>query len=146
MRACQVQRNDAAGLGHRVIGIVPKAMFVLLPLVAVLHMLMYWRPRHRYAEHLLFFLHVHAYFFSIATLQLAIDALAEAWPAAQSAADVADMVLFWVLAIYTVAAMRRVFRRSWPSTLFKAAALFFVYMLVLGLTMGGVFMYAALQL
>ena len=30
-------------------------MFIFLPLIAFLHMLMYWRPRYRYAEHLLFF-------------------------------------------------------------------------------------------
>jgi hypothetical protein len=147
VHACQVARSDnAASLDHLVLSIVPKAMFVLLPLVALLHMLMYWWPRHRYAEHLLFFLHIHAFFFSIAILSLGTDAAAQALPKVRPATDLADLVLFWLLLVYTVAAMRRVFRRSWPGTLFKAAALFFVYMIVLGLTMGAVSLYAALQL
>jgi hypothetical protein len=147
VHACQVARSDdAASLDHLIMGIVPKAMFVLLPLVALLHMLMYWWPRHRYAEHLLFFLHIHAFFFSIAVLSLAADAAAQAWPAARPVADIAHLLLFWSLLIYTVAAMRRVFRRSWPGTLFKAAALSMIYVIVLGLTMGAVSLYAALQL
>jgi hypothetical protein len=82
VHACQVARSDnAASLDHLIMSIVPKAMFVLLPLVALLHMLMYWRPRRRYAEHLLFFLHIHAFFFSIAILSLAVSAVAQAWPA-----------------------------------------------------------------
>jgi hypothetical protein len=59
-----VVRDSGAGLIHVAAGAMAKAMFVFLPLLAFLHKLMYWRPRHRYAEHLLFFLHVHAFFFS----------------------------------------------------------------------------------
>ena len=40
-------------------------------------------------------------------------------------------------------AMRRVFRRSWPGTVFKAVVLFFIYMIVFALTVGAVFVYCA---
>jgi hypothetical protein len=43
-------------------------------------------------------------------------------------------------------ALRRVFRRGRLGTLFKGIVLFFVYMIVFGLTVAGVFVYAALQL
>ena len=67
--ACnEIARDSGSSLVHVAIATMPKAMFIFLPLVAFLHMLMYWRPRHRYAEHLLFFLHVHAFFFSVMTL------------------------------------------------------------------------------
>lgn len=52
----------------------------------------------------------------------------------------------WYAAIYTLFAMRRVFRRGWPGTLFKAVVLFFVYSIVFALTFVGVVVYAALQL
>ncbi|HEV3286169.1 MAG TPA: DUF3667 domain-containing protein, partial [Steroidobacteraceae bacterium] len=39
---------------------VPRAMFIFLPLLAGVMMLMYWRPRHYYVEHLLLFVHNHA--------------------------------------------------------------------------------------
>ena len=67
--ACnEIARDNGANLFHVAVGTAPKAMFIFLPLVAFLHMLMYWRPRHKYAEHLLFFLHVHAFFFSAMAL------------------------------------------------------------------------------
>jgi hypothetical protein len=50
------------------------------------------------------------------------------------------------LPVYTVGAMRRVFRRSWLGTLVKGVSLFFIYMIVFGLTVACVFVYAALQL
>jgi hypothetical protein len=42
---------------------VPRAMFLFLPILAGLMMLMYWRPRHYYVEHLLLFVHNHAFLF-----------------------------------------------------------------------------------
>ena len=35
-------------------------------------MLLYWRPRYRYAEHLLFFVHLLAFYFSVAILMLCL--------------------------------------------------------------------------
>ena len=48
--------------------------------------------------------------------------------------------------LYTVIAMRRVFGRSWAGTLLKAFALIAVYLVVLSITLVGVFVYAVLQL
>jgi Protein of unknown function (DUF3667) len=50
---------------------VPRAMFLFLPLLAAVMMLMYWRPRHYYVEHLLLFLHNHALVFIVIGLVLA---------------------------------------------------------------------------
>jgi hypothetical protein len=108
-------------------------------------MLMYWRPRHKYAEHLLFFLHVHAFFFSAMSLVVLVAEAAEVWPALSSAASLAGLLL-WSLPVYTIFAMRRVFGRSWTRTLVKASALFLVYMVVLAITLAGVFVYAVLQM
>ena len=143
--ACsEIARDDGANLLHVGISTMPKAMFIFLPLVAFLHMLLYWRPRHRYAEHLVFFLHVHAFFFSVMTaVVLASDA--ESWPFMGKLGSLAPLLL-WSLPLYTVLAMKRVFGRSWKGTLVKAFALFAVYMVVLFITMTGVFLYAVLQL
>jgi hypothetical protein len=120
-------------------------MFIFLPLIAFLHMLMYWRPRHRYAEHLLFFLHVHAFFFSLITVVFLTADAAETWPRLNPVSNLVPLLL-WSLPLYTVLAIRRVYGRSWPGTLFKASALFVVYMVVLAITVAGVFLYAMLQL
>jgi hypothetical protein len=141
----EVARDNGQNLLHVAVATMPKAMFIFLPLVAFLHMLMYWRPRHRYAEDLLFFLHVHAFFFSLMTLVVLSADLANSWPNLERIWGFA-VGLIWLMPLYTVVAMKRVFGRSWAGTLFKAFALFVVYMVVLCITLAGVFVYAGLQL
>jgi Protein of unknown function (DUF3667) len=144
--ACnEIARDNGANLFHVAVGTAPKAMFLFLPLVAFLHMLLYWRPRHKYAEHLLFFLHLHAFFFSAMALVVLVAEAAEVWPALSPAASLAGLLL-WSLPVYTIFAMRRVFGRSWTRTLVKASALFVVYVVVLAITLTGVFVYAVLQM
>ena len=145
--ACEViVRDNGDSFLHIAIGTMSKAMFIFLPLIAFLHMLLYWRPRYRYAEHLLFFVHVHAFYFSVAIILVSTSNAAGTWPKLQGATNVLATLLGWTLPIYTLLAMRRVFQRSWPGTLFKAVVLFFVYMIVFGVTVAGVFVYAAFQL
>ncbi|MDP9088524.1 MAG: DUF3667 domain-containing protein [Pseudomonadota bacterium] len=141
-----VVRDNGDSLLHLALGTMSKAMFIFLPLVAFLHMLLYWRPRYRYAEHLLFFVHLHAFFFCIAILVVSASNAAQAWPSFTGAAGVLENVLGWTLPIYTLLAMRRVFQRRWLFTLIKGVILFLFYMIVFGLTVGVVFVYAAFQL
>ena len=145
--ACEAMQQDNGGhLAHLSIGTISKAMFIFLPLIAFLNMLLYWHPRYRYAEHLLFFVHVHAFYFSVAIILLCLANTPDAWPKLAGVAGFFETILGWTLPIYTISAMRRVFRRSWPCTLFKGVVLFFVYMIVFGLTVAGSFVYAALQM
>jgi len=145
--AClEVVRDNGRNLLHVVVGTMPKAMFIFLPLIAFLHMLLYWRPRSRYAEHLLFFIHLHAFYFSVAIVMICAINAAQSWPKLSGVSDVVETVLGWCVPVYTLLAMRRVFRRSWVGTLLKGVVLFFVYTIVLGLTIAGVVVYAALQL
>jgi hypothetical protein len=144
--ACgEIARDNGANLLHVALGIAPKVMFIFLPLIAFLHMLLYWRPRHRYAEHLLFFLHVHAFFFSVMTLTILSGDAADAWPRLGPVCNLMPLLL-WSLPVYTVLAMRRVFGGTWTRTLVKASALFVVYMVVMFIALTGVFVYAMLQM
>ncbi|MGA2188064.1 MAG: DUF3667 domain-containing protein [Steroidobacteraceae bacterium] len=139
-------RDNGDNLMHVALGTMSKAMFIFLPLVAFLHMLMYWRPRYRFAEHLLFFVHLHALYFLAAIVMLAAINSAHAWPKLHGAADFLETLLGWLVLIYTVIAVRRVFSKSWVGAFVKTAALSFVYLTVFALTVAGVFVYALLQL
>jgi len=56
--AClKVQREGFGSFQGAFFRNLPKAMFVLLPLVAVFMLLLYWRPRRLYVEHLLHLVH-----------------------------------------------------------------------------------------
>jgi len=145
--ACsEIARDNGANLFHVGLSTAPKAMFIFLPLVAFLHMLLYWRPRYRYAEHLLFFLHLQAFFFSVITLAVLTSRAGLASPVLIRVSDIVVPLLLWTLPLYTVLAMRRVFGASWTRTLLKAAALLVAYMVVMFITLAGVFVYAVLQL
>jgi Protein of unknown function (DUF3667) len=142
----EVVRDNGDNLMHVALATMSKAMFIFLPLVAFLNMLLYWRPRYRYAEQLLFFVHLHALYFSAAILLLAAIDAAHSWPKLQGSADVLQTLLGWAVTVYTLIAVRRVFAKSWAGALFKTFALSIVYLAVFALTVGGVFVYAMLQL
>ena len=145
--ACErIVRDNGEAFKHDVVAVAPKAVFILLPLIAFFHMLLYWFPRHRYAVHLLFFVHVHAFAFlamSIAWLLNQLGHLSHAMDTVCGALMAAIMVY---MPIYLVLAMKRVFRRGWPNTFFKSVALFVIYLFVLSITMAGTVLYAALRL
>ena len=48
---------------------IPKMMFVFVPLMALVMLMLYWRPRRYYVEHLVFFLHNHAAVFLLLLIQ-----------------------------------------------------------------------------
>jgi len=146
-RICEaINKDGAENLLHVAIATLSKAMFIFLPLVAFLHMLLYWRPRYRYAEQLLFFVHLHAFYFSVAILLIPIIEAAIAWPKLEGAAGILESLLGWTFPVYTVLAMRRVFHRSWLRTLSKGVALFFIYIIVFALTVAAVVVYSLFQL
>jgi hypothetical protein len=130
---------------HVVWSTLPKAMFIFLPLIALLHMLVYWWPRVRYAEHLLFFIHLHAFYFSLITVMLLLKDALSAWPPSSMPVDSLITILDWAMAIYTVLALKKVFARTWLNTLAKAFGLLIVYSVLLVVTVFGVFVYSAMQ-
>jgi Protein of unknown function (DUF3667) len=145
--ACnEIVRDNGANFVRVMLSTASKAMFFFLPLVAFLHMLMYRHPRFRFAEHLLFFVHLYALYFSAAILMLvALDA-AHTWPKLQGAAGLLQTLLNWSVAIYTVIAVRRVFAKSWAGALIKSFALSIVYLVVLAITAVGVVVSTLLEL
>jgi Protein of unknown function (DUF3667) len=145
-RACaETARDNGRNLLHIGLATLPKAMFIFLPLIAFLNMLLYWRPRRPYAEQLTFFLHLQAFFFSAMTLVILAGDAAGARPGSGVLSWVATLLL-WSLPLYTMLAIKRAFAQSWARTLIKTAALFAVYLVVLSITLTGVFVYAMLQL
>jgi hypothetical protein len=79
---------------------VPRAMFVFLPLVAGVMMLLYWRPRHYYVEHLLLLVHNHACVFLVTMLAWVLARLVH------PLAGVIQFVVFVYLAWYIFRSMR----------------------------------------
>ena len=138
--------NNGEKIKHLMAGAVSKAMFVFLPLIAWLSMLFYWRPRYPFAVHWLFFLHLHAFFFSVAILTQTLDLLEKAWGPLKYPAGLIKFALFWTLIVYALKALRRIFNNSWPLTLAKGLGLTLVYFTTFLLMFMVVLMYAVLQM
>jgi hypothetical protein len=146
-RACtEIRRDNARTFKKNLIAALPKAMFVFLPLIAFLHMLLYWRPRRRYAEHLVFFLHLQTLFFSVGIVIVLLGDVAHRWPSFTGVANVFEPLLGWTLPVYTVFALRRVFKNGWLKTILKASSLAVAYFLLALVLWLVAFAYAALEL
>lgn len=85
----------------------PHAMFVLLPVFALLLKALYIRRGRYYAEHVVFAIHLHVFFFAIFTLTLLLP-----W-------GFVNAVLMSWLVLYTWLAMKRVYAQGWFRTTFK---------------------------
>jgi hypothetical protein len=98
------------------------AMFLLVPIFALLTQLTYFRRGLRYTEHLVYALHVHAFWF----LALALTLLPV--PGAEAA--------FFAMPVYALIAARRVYGGGWFGTAWRALLVATLYGIVLGVALG----------
>lgn len=103
----------------QMLGMAPYAIFMMLPLFAGLLKLVYWRRGMAYGAHVVFSLHVHAYWFLAGLLVLWL-------PTPFSG------LLMWSMPVHAVLAMKRVYAGAWPATLGRAALVSVLYALLLG--------------
>lgn len=106
---------------------VPQAMFLLLPLYAGILGLLYVRRGHFYVEHFVFALHVHAFAFLAFTAMTLV-----------SLPLVSGLLQAWIF-VYTLLAMRYVYRQGWLVTGGKFLALGAIYSVLLGITLAATF-------
>ncbi len=70
-RVCEaVTADDGQALVNKVLDNIPAALIILLPFMALVLKALYPLSRRFYVEHLLFFIHFHAFFFLMLTLQI----------------------------------------------------------------------------
>lgn len=115
----------------RFLGNLGGAMFILLPIFAVWLKLAYFNRRMRYTEHLVFALHLHAFWFlMVALFTTGIDTI------------IALAML--ALPLYSVLAARRVYGGRWSTTVLRGAAITLAYGLSLSLGLALVALWAYL--
>jgi hypothetical protein len=113
--------------------VLPKLVFILVPVFAFLLKLAHRGQRRNYPQFLYFSLHFHAAVFGLLALTTPLQALrSEAWLHAAQAC-----VLVWAFG-YLVAGIKRVFGGSARTILFRALAVFVGYLAVLTTTTASV--------
>jgi hypothetical protein len=130
---------------------LPKMMFLFLPLIALVMAFLYLGSGRYYVEHLLFFLHYHAFFFLAGIAILLLDWIGERTSGGAAGfvgalEGILGTVFTIYVPVYLYLAMRRVYRqgRIWTFTKFSALAV--AYLVCLTLTGVGLLFYTALTL
>lgn len=119
---------------------LPRAMFLFLPLLAAGMMLLYWWPRHYYVEHLLLFVHNHAFGFLLLLLAAGVSALLP-WVASWVRLAVC-LYIPW----YVYRSMRVVYGQGRWLTFAKLVVLGFFYLVSSSLMLGLAVAYSAFTL
>ena len=123
--------REAEALGGRFVSNLGGAMFVMVPLFALLHKLVYWNRRLHYTEHLVFALHLHAAWFLLLLLTLT----PWVW---------VEVLAALMVPVYALAALRRVYGGRWLWLVLRAGLVSFVYLLALVLVMVGAMIWSLL--
>jgi len=146
-RACvRIRADRGAHLAERFTTTAPKLMFLFLPLMAAVALLFYWRPRRLYAEHLVLFLHNHAFTFLLIIATQLINAITLIPVPYIGALGFVNVLLVGYLFYYVYRSMRVVYGESRTRTAAKFICLVSIYFLLLFITVMGGLLYAVLSL
>lgn len=131
-KGCHAMAQDGGrGLREVFLHNAPRALFLFLPVVAMVMMTMYWRPRRYYVEHLLFFIHNHAFAFLLLTLLTLLTRLLPGL-----IGDAVTVIAWLYVPYYLFVAMRRVYGQSRRRTFMKLTVLSVAYLMGMLLTIG----------
>jgi hypothetical protein len=122
---------------------IPIALIVLLPIMAFVLKLLYPLSRRYYVEHLLFFVHFHAFLFLILTLQILVGRLNSLLPTPEAVGILIIVAASFYVPVYLFVAMRRVYGQGRLVTAFKYVTLSVSYFAGFTVTMIGAALMAA---
>jgi len=145
--AQHAKENIAAAKKHpadalaRLFSVLPQALFVLMPLFAILLKVAYIFKRRLYMEHLMVALHSHAFIF-LSLLLVVLVHLAVGWSGnhATWATPVLTLVraAVWTwIPVYLFLMAKRVYKQGWFMTTFKFCLVGFCYIMLLSFGIAG---------
>ncbi len=128
------QQDGGESVERAFLANIPKMMFVLVPMMAAVMLLLYWRPRRYYVEHLVLFLHNHAAIFLLLLIQSLLGWVA-AWLAWSNIRGWVSVIItlysFW----YIYRAMRVYYGQGRLLTFGKLCVIGFAYLIGFAFTM-----------
>ena len=118
-----------------------RALFLLLPLLALVMKVLYRRPQRHYVEHLLFLLHNHAFLFLVLGIYALLTGFGPPW-----LRSILHPVLWIYIWVYFYASLLRVYRQGWLLSATKLGALFCAYVVLGSLLAAATMLYSVLTL
>lgn len=106
---------------------IPKVLFFLLPLFALLLNALYYRRDFFYSEHLVFSIYFYNFTFLAGSIYMLIELIPQG-------GYVSWMIIMWIL-VYLLFGMKRMYLQSWKKTIFKYCTFlfFFSFLILAGL-------------
>ncbi len=117
---------------------IPKLMFVLLPLFALLIMLFYIRKKYYYTQHLIFSLHFHSFMFILLIVRTLLIWLLPYW----EIPDILRLISLVVLFIYLGIALKNVYHQSKVVSFGKALGISLLYFILLIISIMAVILFS----
>ena len=142
----RIMVDDGRTFLNELLDNVPAALIVLLPLMAFVLKALYPLSRRYYVEHLLFFVHFHAFFFLILTLQILFARVGGLIRIPDSVVALTIVITSFYVPIYLFVALRKVYEQGRIVTLLKYFVLVAAYVAGFVVTMLGALTYAALSI
>jgi hypothetical protein len=123
----RVVADDGRAFFDKLLDNVPAALFILLPLMALVLKALYPLSKRYYVEHLLFVVHFHAFFFLIMTLQILFARLFGLLSLSENVASATTIAASLYIPVYLYKAMRRVYEQGHLITIPKYLVLMTAY-------------------
>lgn len=142
---CRHQLADQGkSMMHAFSSLIPKTMFLCLPLMAWFMLALYHSPARYYVEHLVFFLHLQSALFLAMILQMLLTAAADAAPLLTWLASLGEFILFCYIVWYIYAAIRNYYQQGRARSLGKFAVVVIAYLVCFILSLNGTLLLSAL--
>ncbi len=143
VQACErLKTVSAREFGRALRNNLPKMMFIFLPLIALVNLVLYAFRRRGYVEHLVFYVHYHAFAFLLLTLQITSTALLK-WMHVPFIPGLLTFATYVYLFVYLFKAMRAVYHQSRTMTTLKYLVVLSSYGVCLLITWIGMAAYTA---
>jgi hypothetical protein len=127
-RVCEaVTADDGQALANKVLDKIPTALIILLPFMALVLKALYPLSRRYYVEHLLFFVHFHAFFFFMLTLQILFARFAAMLSIPEDAIAIIIFATSFYVPVYLFIGMRTVYGQGRLVTSLKFVVLTISY-------------------
>jgi hypothetical protein len=133
--------NNARALTSAMENLLPKVMFVVLPLVALVQFWIFRRQRPMYLENLVFVLHFQSFYYLASVLALLVAGVSAFAGAKDAVSQALELVVYVWSVVYLFIAERRVYQASTLKIVFGllAVAVSYIIFYSLGVSFAGMY-------
>lgn len=125
---------------------VPAFLFLFLPFLALVMKVLYPLSKRYYVEHLLFVVHLHAFFFLLLTIEILVSRGASRFAIPEMVAGIASTIGVVYPLVYTYKAMRQVYGQGGFVTFTKYSVMVFAYATGFGIMLALALLFTAVSL